>query len=66
MERRLYTVKQLVELLSLSRTTVKTLIDNGDLEKVQVGRAVRVPAESVDAYIERLREASKTPLAKAS
>lgn len=46
------------ERLSCGRSTVYKLIEAGELETVTIGRRRLVVAESVDAYIERLRAAA--------
>jgi excisionase family DNA binding protein len=43
------TVREVGEHLRISRTTVERLIERGHLKRVKVGRAVRIPAESVEA-----------------
>ena len=44
--------------LSCGRTTVYKLIESGELETVNIGRRRLVVAESVDAYVARLRTAA--------
>lgn len=46
------------ERLSCGRSTVYKLIEAGELETVNIGRRRLVVAESVDAYIARLRDAA--------
>ncbi len=50
----LLTVTRVCERLSLSETKVRALISAGQLERIQVDRAVRVSSSSVSTYIERL------------
>lgn len=50
----LLTAERAAERLSLGRTTVYGLIASGELASVKVGRARRVPAGALDAYVARL------------
>jgi excisionase family DNA binding protein len=52
----LLTVQEAAATLSLGRSTVYTLLETGELERVKVGRAARVTATSVEAYVSRLRD----------
>jgi excisionase family DNA binding protein len=54
----LLTVVEAGKLLGVGRTTAYELIGSGDLEVVHIGRAARVPVDSVHAYVARLRTAS--------
>lgn len=51
----LATVDETGRLLGVGRTTVYGLIRAGELEAVHIGKAVRIPVASIDAYVERLR-----------
>ena len=51
--RLLLSVREVAELLSVSRATVYALIERGELERVWVVTAIRVSAASVDAYLRR-------------
>jgi excisionase family DNA binding protein len=51
--RLLLTVAQVGEALQVGRTTVYRLIQAGELATVHVGRAVRVPRASVEAWLGR-------------
>lgn len=50
---RLLNTEQVREMLACSRSMVYKLIDQGDLTCVKVGRSVRVPSRSLEAYIAR-------------
>ncbi|GAA0509686.1 helix-turn-helix domain-containing protein [Saccharopolyspora thermophila] len=50
----LLTVEQAAERLSLSRTTMFRLIKTGEIASVRIGKARRIPAEALDAYVNRL------------
>ena len=54
----LYRVEEAAELLSLSRDRVYQLIRSNQLRSVQVGKARRVPARSLDEYVARLMRGS--------
>lgn len=49
----LLTVPEAAGLLSLSRTTVYELVAAGDLPVVKIGRATRIPAEALRAWVAR-------------
>ena len=46
-----YTVREVAELLAVSRSTVERLLADRTLTSVKVRRAVRIPAAEVDALI---------------
>ena len=46
-----YTVREVAELLAVSRSTVERLLADRTLTRVKVRRAVRIPAAEVDALI---------------
>jgi excisionase family DNA binding protein len=58
---RLVTILRAAELLGVGRTTGYELVAAGELEVVHIGRAARIPIESIDAYVMRLREAARPP-----
>ena len=41
-------------MLGIGRSTLYNLLATGDLQAVHIGRAVRIPASSIRAYVERL------------
>src|SRR5215207_2924246 len=45
------TYRQAEEIAGLSRTTLRKLVDQGDIKITRVGRAVRINRESLDAYM---------------
>ena len=49
----MYTVEQAAGLLGVGRTTMFGLIRDGEIGTVPIGRARRVPADEIDAYIAR-------------
>lgn len=44
--------------IGVGRTKVYELIEAGEIETVRIGRRRLVVAESIDAYVERLRTAA--------
>jgi excisionase family DNA binding protein len=57
-----YTVRECAEALRISERTVRRAIAAGKLQAIRVGRLVRVPAESLQRFVERAgqREESQT------
>jgi excisionase family DNA binding protein len=51
----LLTAVEAAQMLSVGRTTVYELITAGDLETVHIGRCMRIPADSVHAFVARRR-----------
>jgi excisionase family DNA binding protein len=45
------TYRQAEEIAGLSRTTLRKLVDVGDIQIKRVGRAVRINRQSLDAYM---------------
>lgn len=41
--------------LGVGRSTIYQLVQQGDLEVVHIGRAARIPVDSVHDYVRRLR-----------
>lgn len=54
--RRLLSLQQAADALSITVREVYRRLDDGDLESVWIGRRRLVTVESIDAYIGRLRE----------
>jgi excisionase family DNA binding protein len=52
---RLLSVRDVAASLSVSRATVYSLVKGGELQRVWVGASIRVPAESLESYVERRR-----------
>lgn len=57
-DRGLYSLDAAAIWLSVGKTKVEELVHDGVLETVYIGRRRLVPAEALDDYIKRLREAS--------
>lgn len=56
--RLLLTIRDVCDILALSRTTVFELIMSGELESVMIGeRQRRIPVAAVEAYVEGLPKA---------
>jgi len=49
------TVEQAAQRLGIGRTLMYSLVSNGDVESVTIGRLRRVPADALTTYINRLR-----------
>ena len=45
------TYRQAEEIAGLSRTTLRKLVDEGEIQIKRVGRAVRINRDSLDAYM---------------
>ena len=45
------TYRQAEEIAGLSRTTLRKLVEQGDIKITRVGRAVRINRASLDAYM---------------
>jgi excisionase family DNA binding protein len=52
--RRMLTVEQAAEALSIGRTTMFALVKSGDIESVRIGHLRRIPADAIDAYVAAL------------
>lgn len=48
---KLYTVAQTANVLGVSVTTVRKLMDEGKLDSIKIGRARRIKSESVECLI---------------
>ena len=57
-ERLLYSVREVAELLSLGRVKVYELLATGKIESVKLDGSRRIPRDSLEAYIDRLRAES--------
>jgi excisionase family DNA binding protein len=47
------TMNEVAETLSVSRMTIHRLVDKGEIKSLKVGRAVRIPEESIKEYVDR-------------
>lgn len=56
--RLLYSLDDAADLLSVGKRKVETLVADGELETVTIGRRRLVPAESLTEYVDRLKAAS--------
>ncbi|MCZ4510299.1 helix-turn-helix domain-containing protein [Streptomyces sp. ActVer] len=54
MTRILYRATEVAEKLDVGLTTAKALIRSGELRSIKIGRARRVPADVLHAYVQRL------------
>lgn len=55
---RLHRVPAVAKTLDVSEKTVWRMIADGRLERVKIGRSVRVTAESLERYIDEIKAAS--------
>lgn len=55
MEKQLLTIPEAGAALGVSRSVTYTLIADGRLESVKIGRSHRVPAEAVKRLVDQLR-----------
>lgn len=53
-QRKLCTIPNVGEQLSVSRTTVYQLINDGTLRRVKLGASALIPQADVDAFVARL------------
>jgi excisionase family DNA binding protein len=58
------TVKEVQDRLRVSRFAVDKMIQNGTLDSLRVGRSIRVPAASLEAFI--ATQINKTQATRAS
>lgn len=56
----LYKPEAAAAALGIGRSKLFELIAAGHIETVQIGRARRVPADALEAFIQRLRETAAT------
>ncbi len=61
-EPKLLTVEQFAKQAQIGRTTAFAYVASGEVESVKVGRLRRIPVDAVDAFIDKLRAASATPI----
>lgn len=59
--RLLLTVEEAAEQLGIGRTLMYTLVKQGAIESVQIGRLRRIPADALPRYLTQLRT-STSPL----
>ena len=55
MTKLLLTIEEAGEAIGLGRSKMYELITAGEIEAVKIGKARRVPAEALAAYVARLR-----------
>jgi len=47
------TMNEVAETLSVSRMTIHRLVSKGEIKSLKIGRAVRIPEESLKEYVDR-------------
>jgi excisionase family DNA binding protein len=64
MDRQLYRLTEAAEILGIGRSRIYVEVAAGRLGVVRIGKAVRVPADELRAYVERAKaEAGLAPVA---
>jgi excisionase family DNA binding protein len=51
------TKKQVCEATAMSLSSINRIINSGKMRPVRIGRAVRIPSEELDCFLESLKEA---------
>jgi excisionase family DNA binding protein len=59
--RLLLTVEEAAEQLGIGRTLMYTLVKQGAVESVQIGRLRRIPADALPRYLAQLRTSMSQP-----
>lgn len=54
LEKKLLTVTETAEICNLSRPSIYELINKGELPVIKFGRKTLIPANAIDAWIDRL------------
>ena len=49
------TVEDLMEYLSIGKTTAYKILKSGKIKVIRIGKLYRIPKQSVDEYIEKMR-----------
>ena len=55
-EKRCYTVKELQEILGISRPTVYELLKRNEFRRIQIGTKYRISKKSFDGWLDRKME----------
>jgi excisionase family DNA binding protein len=61
----LLTAEQAAASLAICRTKLHELLRCGQLKSIQIGRSRRIPAADLEAYVQGLRQTSRSPVAAA-
>ena len=59
MEIKFYTVKELSQIFSLTETTIRRMIDRGELPYYQIGGRKRFSKDDITKYLEQQKRKSK-------
>ena len=54
------TIEQAARRLGIGRTLMYSLVMNGEIESVTIGRLRRIPVECLTEYVTKLRDAQQT------
>ena len=52
----IFTVEDLMDYLSIGRTTAYKLLRSGEIKVLKIGRIYRIPKKFVDEYIDSMRK----------
>lgn len=53
----LYTSKEAMKILKVSRTTLYRIVKNGDLKQIKVGGAIRFTEDEINRFLDTLKNA---------
>lgn len=53
---KVFTVEELMEYLSIGRTTAYKLLRSGKIKTLRIGKLYRIPKKAVDDYINSVRK----------
>jgi excisionase family DNA binding protein len=58
-DRLLVSPREAANLLGIGRSTIYLLLRSGDLQSIHIGACRRIPLDSVNSLVQRLREAEQ-------
>ena len=59
MDRLVLTIEEAAQKLGIGRTLMYSLVANGEIESVTIGRLRRIPAECLSEYVQSLRNSTR-------
>jgi len=62
MTKLLLSIPEAAERLSIGRSKLYELLTSGEIPTIRIGRAVRIPADELDAFVTRERAAQREPV----
>jgi excisionase family DNA binding protein len=54
-DRLLYSVEEAADLLGIGRTFMYHLVSTGEVDSLKIGKRRKIPRDSLNSYVERLR-----------